>query len=178
MIGGNYASFTRKYKKQWKWPAKKFEGAGRKLKPDDVQSLPYNVNEQHAALLLWCNGGTPLNKWYHPKDEAYEIEYFFGIDSDHDLSLAILRYRDNLPRYSIPLASVNDDLGDTGLLLTFPFDPAGMGRENKVWYYTWYDEEDAEDPNDPEMLAEVSGTIKKLVDKLRADPPQGFYDEE
>ena len=69
---------------------------------------------------------------------------------------------------------VSNELGDTALLLTFPYDEIGLGRENKVWHYTWDHERYPENPDDPKMLTEVAATIKKLVDRLKSKPPDDY----
>ena len=169
MIDGNEYDFRRTYKAKWKWPREKFANAGRKLKIGEITSLPYQITPQHAAMLLWCNGGVPAKNIYSSKKHYFEVREFLGFGTNWDLTDTILRFRDCLPRYSVPVALLDDGgLGDLAFLLTFP--GCRDERENKVWYFTWFHEGDPEDPNDPRMLIEVAPTLKQFVDGLRESP--------
>ncbi len=126
MISGNWQSFKSTYKTKWKWPTEKFGDAGERVKLADVFDLPYNIIDQHAAMLLWCNGGAPRNRWGHTKSFAFEINRFLSIGVSSDLSQTILWARNYIPRFSVPLAYVENVMGDIAFFLTFPRDEAKL----------------------------------------------------
>lgn len=163
-IAGNEYQFRRSFKQKWKWPTLSFTEQGTRLKIGTVCDLLYEISPQHAAMLLWKNGGVPGSSWYENKDVCIEVHRFLGIQTGEfwELTDTILRYRDFLPRFSIPVALVEEPLGDTAFLLNFP------GRDERLWLYTWNHETIPEDPDDPTRLHEVAPTLKKFVDKLRA----------
>ena len=130
-IAGNLFEFKRTFKTKWAWPKLKFNGGGPKLKFKDIEELPFDIAEEHAAMLLWQNGGSPERHWFCSKGHAIEIRCFFGIGSDNDLQSALLQYRHELPRFSVPVAIAENNMGDTSLLLTFPIDFRTRPRARK-----------------------------------------------
>lgn len=90
-------------------------------------------------------------------------------------------YRLALPRFAVPIASVENYMGDTSLLLTFPADyRVGIGkskgtpsREKKVWFYTWFHEQI---PKDSELddIVFVSHSIRALLKALKLAPPKRY----
>ncbi|MEM1228722.1 MAG: hypothetical protein AAGJ40_23805 [Planctomycetota bacterium] len=174
-IAGNLAQFKKSYKKKWLWPKMRFSESGPKLKIQDISSLPFYVSDQHAAFLLWRNGGVPEMKWYAAKQFAFEIDFFYGIGSDYDLQEYLLVFRNDLPRFAVPIAVVSNYLGDPSLLLTFPHDyrNLGHGRDTKVWFYTWGHEEVASE-DQLRSLELVAPSIKGLISRLKEKPPRKY----
>lgn len=174
-IAGSLYDFRRNYKKKWTWPKLKFHGGGPKLKFSAIEDLPYEISEEHAALLLWQNGGAPESPWFSSKGYACKIKRFFGIGGDDDLTQYLLAHYNDLPRYSIPIATIENYMGDTSLLLTYPCDYCnpGKGREKKVWFYTWFHEEP---PKDSELESPdlVATSISQLIKKLKPTAPKKF----
>jgi hypothetical protein len=174
-IAGSHYEFKRSYKKKWAWPKMKFSGGGPKINFKDIEELPFDISDEHAAMLLWQNGGSPIHQWCCSKGYALQIRCFFGIRADNDLQSALLKYRNELPRFAIPIAIAENGLGDTSLLLTFPVDfrDPGRGREKKVWFYTWFHEEVPRD-NELDDTILVAKSILALIKGLKETPPKSY----
>lgn len=56
-IAGNEYEFSKTYKKTYQWPDLKLLKSGPKLKLDTILDLPFEISEEHAAMLMWQNGG-------------------------------------------------------------------------------------------------------------------------
>lgn len=178
VIAGNEFQFRKIYRSKWKWPKQKFSDRGPKLSLAQVCGLDFEVLPEHAAMLLWQNGGEPDNRWLVVKDQVHEIDRFLGVGTEFDIKHYMFSFRHQLPRYSVPLALVSNWLGDLSFLLTFPIDYADLGREKKIWYYTWYHEQMPQTPDDIDNLTPVADTIAKLIGKLKPEPPPGYDDDE
>lgn len=60
-------------------------------------------------------------------------------------------------RWSVPIAEVDNDLGDLAFLLVFPFHPFDDTFDNEaVWYYTWFHEEYPKRPDDKRSIVKVA----------------------
>lgn len=155
----------------------KFIGSGPKLKIGQIEDLPFEIADEHAAFLLWKNGGRPTNPWFTRKGKTLKIRHFYGLDSEYDLRDAMLEHRFILPRFSVPIARVESNDHDVCLLLSFPFDGRQgfavptKGREKKVWFH-WVFEDDLPEDDKLDDLVLVSHSIEALVHALKPEPPK------
>jgi len=125
--------------KSQRLPRLKFEFAGEPLTKAEIHywALELNLTEQHQRLLLKSNGGIPDRPYFCRQSEDGETEQSivdgflgldkrpFGPDRGTDCVAVLLRLRNELPSFSIPIAWVDRD----DLLLTFH---AG-DRAGEVW---------------------------------------------
>jgi hypothetical protein len=171
VIPTSRANMTRKPTKKQPWPRAEFHWTGPKLKATDLKKLGFAISRQYAEFLLWRNGGTPINRGFAIGKKQYRIDHFLGIGTDWDLVPHLLRFRNELPRWSVPIAEVDNDLGDLAFLLVFPIHPFDDTFDNEaVWYYTWFHEEYPKRPDDKRSIVKVADSLRDLVHGL-------FYNE-
>lgn len=178
-IRGSLWEFKRSYKTQYSWPKLNLSCSGPKLKIDDLERLPFDISDEHAAFLLWKNGGEPENTWYTRKGQSLQIRWFYGIGSEHDLRDAILEHRDILPRFSVPVARVESYDHDVSLLLTFPFDgrkgfrEPTKGREKKIWFH-WIFEDNLPEDSKLDDVVLAAHSLTALTNALKPEPPNKY----
>ncbi len=122
-----------------RFPSLKFNWAGDPLSAATISYFDFLLNfpDDFKRFLRKSNGGTPDRAdftWQHPGRGPQEshVDRFFGIDTRPfgpdrgvDCIGAIVRFRDCLPQYCIPIAFVDRD----DLLLTF----VSGARAGQVW---------------------------------------------
>ncbi len=124
----------------------KFRNVGPKLTGSQLGWAEFNLGSpkfppDYRQFLLKYNGGSPdpaLFNLHHPSEgtSSAHVDRLFGIDSGgFDRQRAVdcisiaLKYRDDMPRYSLPIGFVDRD----NLLLIFLCGP----REGQIWIKIW-----------------------------------------
>jgi len=155
-----------------------FRHTGAKITTGQLSELAFlmNLPRELKRFLMWRNGGTPERRhftWQHPDrgPESSRVDRFFGLDAgpfdarrNNDMVWAILRFRDWLPRWSIPIAFVDED----SFLVTFPM---GDGREDQIWLKEWcHDGPDIHADPDADCYF-VAPSAPEFVTMLDAEKP-------
>jgi hypothetical protein len=149
------------------WPRMEFRSTGTKLQQKDPRIRGLGLSEEHIEFLLWRNGGIPQHRGFSLGRQDMQIKRFLGIGTEWDLVDSILEFRNVIPRWSVPIAEVENGLGDFAFLLVFPFHPIEKTfDEPGVWYYTWFHEEYPKNPDDKRSIKRVADSIRDLVHGL------------
>lgn len=130
-----------------------------------------DLPEEYLRFLKWRIGGTPALTyftWTHPADGSIisRVDQFFGFDPggvdarrSTDTIWAILRFRHWLPRWSIPVAFVDEH----SFLVTFP----RGDREDQAWLKRWCHDAPDDDASPEEDCYFVAASVPRLVAMLR-----------
>lgn len=159
-------------------PRLKFEHAGKPLTTAELNywASELRLTEEHQKLLKKSNGGRPDQeyfRWQRPQDELEVmcLDRFFGFDSSPfgpersiDCLGIMVRFRDYLPRYSVPVAALSSD----DLLITFHLGP----RAGQIWLFYSPHHVDVDDPEDG--IAFVANSLNEFLNMLTA--PEDPYD--
>ena len=153
-------------------PRLNFRNALPKLTNKQMAQIGYilDLPNEYQRFLQWRNGGIPDHRyfnWDHPQQGSIQsrVERFFGIAlgsfdiaRPSDTIWAILRFRHWLPRWSIPIAFVDED----SFLITF----TEGARLDQVWLKYWcHDAPD--DDTDPESdCFLIAHSVPELVTHL------------
>ena len=160
------------------WPKLKFNGSAPKLTKSKIEALPVFVPDDVADFLLRYNGGCPERNafpypfqypFYLGPEKISTVEFFYGIrgrtnrwPADDLVNDGILSNRNELPRWSIPIARVDEE----SFLLVFENGPFAGG----VWYFIWIHDHPDDNPEiDPRgALAKVSDSVPEFLNSLSA----------
>ncbi|MCC9644335.1 SMI1/KNR4 family protein [Rhodopirellula sp. JC740] len=155
-----------------------FRGRGPKLTREKLASLPVWLTDEYQDFLLIHNGGTPVdNAFRYPfsgMENISTIDFFYAVRSRSDrypydnlIDHGLLGHRNDLPRWSIPIARVDED----SFILIFEDGPYQDG----VWYFIWMHDDPDSDPyvETKDAIAKVSDSIPEFLSTLR--PYYSFY---
>lgn len=155
-----------------------FRGRGAKLTREKLASLPVWLPDQYQDFLLVHNGGIPVdNAFRYPfsgMENISTIDFFYAVRSksnrypyDNLIEHGFLGHRNDLPRWSIPIARVDED----SFILIFENGPYQDG----VWYFIWIHDDPDSDPyvKTKGAIAKVADSIPDFLDTLR--PFYSFY---
>lgn len=141
-----------------------FRNSGPKLDKAKLAAMPVWLPEEYRDFLLAHNGGIPeKNSFRYPfkgKESISSIDFFYSIKPgstsypyDNLIYDGFLGHRNDLPRWSIPIARVDED----SFILLFENGPYRDG----VWYFIWI-----HDDPDSEPYVECRGAIAKVADSI------------
>jgi hypothetical protein len=141
-----------------------FLNCGPKLTPQELDALPVQLPDYYRDFLLVHNGGTPVNNAFrYPfkgRENISTIDFFYSVRPqsnrypyDNLIYDGFLHHRNDLPRWSIPIARVDED----PFVLIFEDGPYRDG----VWYFIWI-----HDDPDSEPIVECKGAIEKVSDSI------------
>lgn len=155
-----------------------FRNRGPKLTRAKVDSLPVSLPEEYVNFLLVHNGGTPVNNAFRYPFKGMEnistLDYFYAVRPrsnhvpyDNLIYHGILGHRNDLPRWSIPIARADDD----SFVLIFEAGP----YEGSVWYFIWLHDDPDSDPyvNCRGAMEKIADSIPEFLATLR--PYYDFY---
>lgn len=166
-------------RKLLQFPRATFESVGPKLTARRISEIAglMELPPGYERFLMWRNGGRPRKcyfDWTHPRDGAVtsRLDQLLEVNPDArgtmDCIDCILRFRNWLPRWSIPIGSVDED----SFLLTFHW---GDPRIDEVWLKRWYHEDpDASGPE--EDVYHIADSIPEFLAMLHDRAPE--YDDD
>lgn len=169
---------TKKKPKKLPLPRLQFENSGEPLTTAELRywASELRLTDEHQKLLKKSNGGRPDKayfRWKNIDDEltVSHLEYFFGLDNrpfgparEIDCLGILLRFRDYLPRFAIPVAALFGD----DLLITFHAGP----RAGQIWYF--YSPFFAQVDNPEDGIVHVADSLVEFLHMLTA--PEDPYD--
>lgn len=166
-------------RKLLQFPRATFESVGPKLTARRISEIAglMELPQGYERFLMWRNGGRPRKcyfDWSHPRDGAVtsRLDRLLEVNPDArgtmDCIDCILRFRNWLPRWSVPIGSVDED----SFLLTFHW---GDPRIDEVWLKRWYHEDpDASGPE--EDVYHIADSLPEFLAMLHDRAPE--YDDE
>lgn len=164
-------------KKKRRQPAWKSVQFKRKRKPASetvLGSYPVDLTDGLYDFLSWQNGGVPVKPCFRMDcPEVGEtvgiVEQLYGVGTrDEDIAEAILRYRDDLPRWSVPIGRADDE----SFLLTFAYGD----RLGEVWYRIWLHDGDMESHERDDLSEDcfVAKSLDTFFAGLMTEEEAGF----
>ena len=162
------------------WPKIKFREKGPKVPAGGFGYLGFGWELHYYDFLHRWNGGVPEPDCFQIKGldngpAVARVKYFHGIYDDRldkrDLRLAVYNTWNDLPRGSLPIATVDIEGGDWDLctLLTFTW----TDRCNKIYLLANPHECGPDDPDDLSELQLVASSLPQFMKQLQ--PSSYFY---
>lgn len=141
-----------------------FRGCGPKLTREKLGALPVSLPDEYREFLLAHNGGVPVDNAFRYPFKGMEsisvVDYFYSVRRQSDrypydnlIYHGLLECRNDLPRWSIPIARVDED----SFILIFEDGPYRDG----VWYFIHIHDDIDDNP-----YVETKGAIEKVADSI------------
>jgi hypothetical protein len=159
--------------KKINWPKLKFLEKGLKVPAGGFDRLGFGWELHYYDFLHRWNGGVPSPDCFKVKNWNGEptiarVRHFHGIDPEHadrDLRHAVYHTWNDLPRGSLPIASIGieEDDWDLCTLLTFTW----TDRYNKIYLLANLHDCGPYDPDDLSRLQLISNSLPQFLKRLR-----------
>jgi hypothetical protein len=154
----------------------------RQLTQFELLCIDDKLPDDYRRFLLKHNGGSPIPdqfQWRRSRENrSASLDRLLGVDPGRldeprglDVVNAILRWRDELPRFSIPIGVVDRD----DILLLFTFGP----RRGQIWIKDWEQVSPTVDkPTDAESAVYfVAGSFTDFLGMLHKPPDEADGDD-